>query len=92
MSEVGFGLSTGKGISALTNGPTLTNEDKWWISFLFGLVAFVVFSAPTFGFTNMLFGSKCVRWSTWGGGMGATFFGLFLHAIVFMLLARLLLG
>lgn len=61
----------------------LTNAQKWWASFVAALI-FILISAPfTYSITNGLFGH------TTNPG-GPTAWGLILHAIVFLLIIRLL--
>ena len=92
MGQFDAGLGTGNSdLGGLTTAG-VTNADKWWISLLVGLFAFIVFAAPTFSFTNSVFGMGKGYLSTWRDGTGASFFGMLLHAVALMLLTRLVLG
>ena len=66
-----------------------TNSQKWLRAVILGIL-FAILAAPfMYNITNSLF-SRLGLYTTNGGG--ATPFGLILHAIVFTLLARLVLN
>lgn len=66
----------------------VTNVDKWIIAVILGLV-FALLAAPfTFRLTNALFSGFGVP--TMDGNGVPTLFGIALHALVFILIVRLL--
>ncbi len=69
---------------------SLTNSQKWLIALAFGILAVLIFSGPVFGLTNSVFTGLGTSPLYISGG-GPTGLGLFVHFIVFVLLARLIL-
>lgn len=73
--------------SKLGNGHQPTSSEKWWCSFILGILFALISSSFVYGITNGIFGM------TWTEGVGGpTIFGLLLHTLVFILIIRLLLA
>lgn len=70
---------------AVTTG--MTDSQKWWLAFVFAVLALIVFSPVLFAVTNSV--TRGYMPTTSMGGN--TWFGVILHSIVFFLLARLIL-
>lgn len=66
----------------------LSNGNKWTIAFVAAVLFFIISLPFVYGVTNSLFGAIGVRTTTPGG---PTIWGILIHAIVFMLLLRLIL-
>lgn len=66
----------------------LTSAQKWWVSFFVAVLFFVIASPVAYDFTSSI--SLSI-----GGprlsGPGASLLGLFIHALIFMLVVRLIL-
>lgn len=74
----------------ILNTGGMSNGNKWLFSFLVGVLAFIIFSAPLYRTTNSLFGNIGIGPLYINEG-GATVKGLFIHSLVLFLLVRLIL-
>lgn len=70
--------------------PTVTNSMKWWLAIFLGVLFFIIAFGGTYNLTNAIWTS--VGLPTYLNAPGCpNVFGVFLHAIVFALLIRLIL-
>lgn len=61
-----------------------TSSEKWWYAFVIGILFFLLSSSFAYGITNGIIGMTYANSSP-------TMFGLFIHALVFVIIIRLVL-
>ena len=69
-------------------GMRVTNFDKWLIAVVIGVVFLILASPIMFRTTNSI--TSLARIKTTKNGTCPTYFGLFLHTAIFILIVRLL--
>lgn len=70
--------------------PCVTSAMKWWLAVLLGILYFIVAFGGTYNFTNALWTGLCLPSYINTSGCPKSF-GVFVHAIVFILIIRLIL-
>jgi hypothetical protein len=66
-----------------------TNGQKWWLAVIFGLIFFIV-ASPSFVKLTSKIAKNLLLPKTYLSG-GITFFGLFLHMLIFIFIVRFIL-
>ena len=70
--------------------PVVTSCMKWWVAIFLGILFFIFAYGGTYNFTNAVWTSGCLPSYLCRPGC-ATTLGVFIHAILFMFVVRLLL-